>query len=221
MVKKNKDSYTWQSTDWQVTEEIYEKSIELAKEFNQVHNCTISIEFAGFSVHRVINSSGTASGPKLNEYVFVEDYLPGTFTKWCNNYGYISPASDLMPAFMHWSWVHSKGQMMVADLQGVLDNTKNTYRLTDPVLLSNTESGKYGCTDMGVEGMAMFFLKHTCNQFCQALPKPTRADVPGSSTLQLQLLMTSTAYAHELKLPIQTRKTMVSVFPRVATRYAY
>ena len=38
----------------------------------------------------------------------MEDYIPGDFIKWCSNYGYISPKSALMPAFMHWSWVHSK-----------------------------------------------------------------------------------------------------------------
>ena len=41
----------------------------------------------------------------------------------CNNYGFISDEAKTkaitMPAFMHWSWVHTGGEMMVANLQGV------------------------------------------------------------------------------------------------------
>ncbi len=82
--------------------------------------------------------------------------------------------SELMPAFMHWSWAHTGGQKMIADLQGVRSHSGYTYTLTDPVLLSNhTHGGQYGCTDTGVEGMAMFFLKHTCGHFCWQYPKPT------------------------------------------------
>ena len=219
VVKENKESYTWKSTDWDMSVKIQDMSKDLAKQFNKVHNCSRSIVYTDASVWRVTSSTGK---PKLNEYVLVEDYLPGDFSKWCNNYGYISPNSELMPAFMHWSWVHSRGEFMIADLQGVLNSSKNTYHLTDPVLMSNTEGGKYGCTDTGVEGIAMFFLKHTCNKFCPSgLPKPTVADVLGPSAafqLQLQSLMTSTAYSHELKFPPHVRKTMISVFPQVATR---
>ena len=221
VVKENKDSYTWKPTDWDMSVKIQEESKKLAKEFNKGSNCHRSIRFTDVEVWKV-TSSGTER-PKLGEYVLVEDYIPGDFTKWCNNNGYISSASELMPAFMHWSWVHSKGQVMIADLQGVLSG--NTYRLTDPVLLSNTEGGKYGCTDTGVEGMAMFFLRHTCNQFCRHLPRPTVADVVGSDralAIRIQSIIPSgTAYAHELKLPAHVRKTMISVFPQVATRYAY
>ena len=152
--------------------------------------------------------------------MLVEDYLPGNFTKWCKNNGYISSASELMPAFMHWSWVHSRGEVMIADLQGVLSGS--TYRLTDLALLSNTTEGvKYGCTDTGVEGMAMFFLRHTCNQYCWGLPRPTVADVVGHGSLraiQLQSIVPSTAYTQELKLPAHIKETMITVFPLVASK---
>ena len=225
VVKESKDSYTWKQTDWDVSVKIQEESKKLAEEFNKESNCNRSIKFTDVVVHKVI-SQGDTVNPKLGEYVLVEDYIPGDFTKWCNNNGYISSASELMPAFMHWSWVHSKGQVMIADLQGVLSG--DTYRLTDPVLLSNTEGGKYGCTDTGVEGMAMFFLRHTCNQFCRYSGVygnlPTIADVVGygsANTMKLESIIPSTAYAHELKLPAHIRKTMITVFPQVATRYAY
>ena len=216
VVKENKESYTWKSTDWDMTIEIQKKAQELARKFNNESNCTRSIEFVDVVVYVVTNSpSGT---PKLDEYVVVEDYIPGNFVKWCNNYGYISPNSELMPAFMHWSWVHTRGDLMIADLQGVRNDSE--YYLTDPVLMSNTSGGKYGCTDTGVEGIAMFFLHHTCNQFCKMLPKPTPRDVvttPGAQQL-LASIKTSTAYSNELKFPQYIQQRMMTVFPTIATR---
>ena len=113
----------------------------MASSFNRVHNCTLSIRYVDIDVFVVTQNSGS-SGPQLHEYVLVEDYLPGHFTKWCNNYGYISSSSDLMPAFMHWSWYKSGGQKMIADLQGV--RTAKEYLLTDPVIMSNSFGGQYG-----------------------------------------------------------------------------
>ena len=215
VVKENKQSYMWKSTDWDEAVEIYKIAATLARKYNRVHTSSLSIQFVDVSVQHVVASAGH---PELNEKVLVEDYIPGNFTKWCNNYGYISPTSNLMPAFMHWSWVHSGGKMMIADLQGVKGDSK--YMLTDPVILSNTEEGQYGCTDTGVEGMAMFFMKHTCNKFCSGLSRPTLRDVLTSESAQLQmtLISTSTAYSNELKIPRDLKQKMISIFPTIATR---
>ena len=62
-------------------------------------------------------------GPRLNEYCTTEDFLFGEVKKWVNNYSaYIYTDETLSaavstPAFMHWSWYHTKGEM-IADLQG-------------------------------------------------------------------------------------------------------
>ena len=216
VVKESKQSYTWKISDWDEAVEIYKLATTLAKKYNRVNTCSLSIQYVDVSVYNVVSS--TQGHPELDEKVLVEDYIPGNFTKWCNNYGYISPTSNLMPAFMHWSWVHSGGKMMIADLQGVKGDSK--YMLTDPVILSNTEEGQYGCTDTGVEGMAMFFLKHTCNEFCSGLSRPTIRDVLTSESAQLQmgLISTSTAYSHELKIPRHLKQRMISIFPTIATR---
>ena len=85
-----------------------------------------------------------------------------------------------MPTFMHWSWYHTKGVKMIADQQGICDS--NSYTLTDPVILSILSwSGEYGATDMGVEGMAIFFCLHKCNSFCENLLRP------GENELQSQI----------------------------------
>ena len=217
VVKESKDSYTWKSTDWDKAVEIHKAAKTMASSFNRVHNCTLSIRYVDIDVF-VVTTSGS-SGPQLHEHVLVEDYLPGTFTKWCNNYGYISSSSELLPAFMHWSWYESGGQKMIADLQGV--RTAKEYLLTDPVIMSNSFGGKYGCTDTGVEGIAMFFLKHKCNQFCNRYPKPTVQDVVTTSEANRQIASLSTsgstAYSHELKIPEYLKTRMTAIFPNIAT----
>ncbi len=216
VVKEKKASYTWAATDWDIAVEVYKKAQSLADNFNKELPCTKKVMYVNAEVQKVTKSlHGT---PKLNEYVLVEDYIPGKFTKWCNNYGYISSDSRLMPAFMHWSWVSSKGCIMIADLQGIKEEAK--YILTDPVVMSNTTGGKYGSTDTGVEGIAMFFLKHTCNDLCRKFPRPMIGDVLTSEEAKLQIgtLSTSTAYSHELKIPDHYKKRMITIFPTIASR---
>ena len=164
----------------------------------------------------------------MGESVIVEEYIEGSFKKWCNNYGYISPEAQTtaqsMPAFMHWSWWDNYGQMMIADLQGVKQN--NGYLLTDPVILSDSGNDEYGCTDMGVEGMAMFFAKHTCNSLCQMLPAPKFDDFVGVIPPRIQNLCRTalpsiqncTAFTTELKFPRPVKDIVLRTFRNIATR---
>ncbi len=45
------------------------------------------------------------------------------YTKWISNNGTINQArvigNELMPTFAHWTWVKSREQLLVCDLQGV------------------------------------------------------------------------------------------------------
>ena len=220
VVKELKDSYTWKPTDWNMTLDIQREAQKLAEGFNQFSSTDHPIHFTDVVVHKVTKSVGR---PKLNEYVVVEDFIPGTYKKWVNNYGDISDESKSMPAFAHWSWVHTKGEIMIADLQGVRGD--HEYVLTDPVLLSGTVHGKYGCTDTAIEGMAMFFLKHQCNEFCNSLPKPSvhSVGIPQSQITAafqlLQMLSTSTAYSHEMKFPVHVRESLIPVFKAIASGY--
>ena len=218
VVKKNKDSHTWRLDDWEIVEKLHEEAKELAQKFNIIHGC--QIKFVDLEIGKAVTDS--SSGPALNEYLIVEDYIPGNFTKWSNNFGYISTESKLMPAFMHWSWVHTKGQQMIADLQGVrIDD--DTYILTDPALLSYTrgDNGVYGCTDTGVKGMAMFFLNHTCNEFCDELPAPGYINLLTNSECLKQLLSAlrvSADYAYMMQYPENARRSMSSEFPKIIRR---
>ena len=222
-MKECKENYTWKESDWNTTKMIYSKAQELANAFNRDMRPNYPIKFTDVQICQVTSSS-TESGPQLNEYVAVEEFIPGDFTKWCNNYGYISPQAEsinlIMPAFMHHSWCHTKGQVMVADLQGVRDD--DGYKLTDPAILSIT--GDYGPTDMGIEGMAMFFLNHECNDICKTLRRPSLDHFQGkippvllSQCLAMQQQVANvTSYTWEMKFPPQLKMTVTDIFTRIA-----
>lgn len=227
VVKENKESYMWKETDWDTCKSMHQEAQILASGFNQFSDTNYPISFTDISVAQVTETSDTNSTPKLNEYCVVEDYIPGQFNKWCNNYGFISAEAKnshtSMPAFMHWSWWYSNGEKMISDLQGVRKGNPQSYILTDPAMLSL--SGNYGATDMGVEGMAMFFLHHDkCNSFCESLPKPGVRDFIGvipdrelSATMQLlKNVGNATSYTHELKFTPQVKQNVTTVFRRVA-----
>ena len=212
VVKEMKDNYSWNEVDWNDTVKINERAKDLAARFTS--------RTPAVYVMRVTNAPCPHTRPKLHEYVTCEDYIPGPFKKWCNNYGYISDEYTILPAFMHWSWARSMGEEMVSDLQGVRNGS--AYTLTDPAMLSL--SGTYGVTDMGVEGMAMFFLKHNCDKYCQMLPKPTLAHfnqiVPQQYIWAAETLLgqvqSATTYSFELKFPQVIRGRVIERFRQIA-----
>ena len=219
VVKEMKESYSWIAADWNDIVKINGRAKDLASRFNDGMPGSYSIAYTDVHVMKVV-AADPNSTPKLNEYVTCEDYIAGTFKKWCNNYGYISDEPTILPAFMHWSWFHTRGEEMISDLQGVKNG--NTYTLTDSAMLSLSQT--YGVTDTGVEGMAMFFLKHTCDYMCQMLPKPSLAHfyqiIPqqyiwAAETL-LGQLQSATSYSFELKFPAAVRMRVIQKFREIA-----
>ena len=222
VVKECKESYTWEPTDWETTVKVTEKAKELASAFNSKTGTSHPISFTDVYVMKVVVDNNPQTTPKLNEYVTCEDYIDGKYEKWCNNYGYIDPTHTSMPGFMHWTWWYTDGELMIADLQGVRKD--DSYLLTDPAIMSL--SGSYGETDTGVEGMAMFFLKHECGPFCDKLPKPTLRDFYGvipqpylqAAQSLLAQIQSSTTYRVETKFPQDIRQKVAAVFRRTARK---
>ncbi len=179
VVKEYKAAYAWAQGDWDTAISIYEKTKKLAGKFNTVSKPNRPIRIVDYGVQKV-TSRPDHSTPKLGEYILVEDYLEGDFQKFISNAGWVKSqcmtSCILMPTFAHWTWVHTRGQLMVADLQGVRYDDK--YVLTDPCILSVDRN--YGATDLALIGMALFFLTHRCTDICRSLdiarkrPNPMR-----------------------------------------------
>ena len=86
------------------------------------------------------------------------------------------PDEDFMQAFSHFSFVQSRGRLIVVDLQGSLSvcpkvGTKE-FVLTDPAIHKRKKSKflknwKFGRTDRGDRGIKDFFATHVCNDACR------------------------------------------------------
>lgn len=99
-------------------------------------------------------------------YITAERYIPGAYTKFNGNDGYVSATAeaqvmDVVAAFSHFSFEHTGGEELCVDVQGV------GCRWTDPQLHSRSRC--YGPADLGAEGMRLFFLSHRCSVLCRAL----------------------------------------------------
>ncbi|NXH39793.1 TRPM6 protein, partial [Dicaeum eximium] len=109
-----------------------------------------------------------------NQWLTIERYMTGEFQKYNNNNGdEITPISlleELMLAFSHWTYVYTRGELLVLDLQGVGEN------LTDPSVIKpeDKKSGKmvFGPANLGEDAIRNFIAKHRCNSCCRKLKLP-------------------------------------------------
>jgi hypothetical protein len=75
---------------------------------------------------------------------------------------------DIPPAFSHYTYVYSKRDRLVCDIQGVLHDNPPLFELTDPAIHSQ-KKGQFGKTDFGCQGVDKFFESHVCNPLCEVL----------------------------------------------------
>lgn len=68
-----------------------------------------------------------------------------------------------LDAFTHFSYEYTNKELLIIDLRTHFDSTKNQATLFEPVIFSKTR--KYGCSDLGLDGMNWFVSKHKC-VFC-------------------------------------------------------
>ncbi|XP_010014516.1 PREDICTED: transient receptor potential cation channel subfamily M member 6, partial [Nestor notabilis] len=109
-----------------------------------------------------------------NQWLTIEKYMTGEFRKYNNNNGdEITPSSlleELLLAFSHWTYVYTRGELLVLDLQGVGEN------LTDPSVIKpeDKKSGKmvFGPANLGEGAIRNFITKHRCNSCCRRLKLP-------------------------------------------------
>ncbi len=78
---------------------------------------------------------------------------------------------DIPQAFSHWTFLYSKRDWLVCDLQGELSMVACVpcFELTDPCIHSKGRGRRYGATDKGARGMSEFFSTHHCNPLCELL----------------------------------------------------
>lgn len=118
---------------------------------------------------------------KINgEVITLEKYLDGNFEKHINNTGEIYTESELgkkCEAFVHYTYVVSKEQLMVVDIQGV------GFQLCDPEIASKTLKDETNsilfCTgNLSTYAIEGFKKNHVCNEYCDMLKLP---DLPSEN----------------------------------------
>ena len=104
------------------------------------------------------------------QYVTIETYIEGKFTKYINNNGTIvdfqeSEAVKKAETYSHFSYVKSSKTLMVLDIQGV------GFTLTDPEIasssLTDTENNIMFCSgNLSTIAIDTFLENHICNKYC-------------------------------------------------------
>ena len=129
----------------------------------------IFITYMGGVPYQVIEIPGRPEGRK---FFSVEEYIPGVYSKFNNNAGYVdvelSESHPGLQAFSHFTWHYTKGLLMVVDVQGVSCGA-GKYLLTDPAIHTLEEKVLPDPTNLGMDGMARFFATHKCNSICTQL----------------------------------------------------
>lgn len=168
VVKVFKSDHANLKSDWTLDIETAEKAIALARKFNNLSQVDTAITFEDV-IPLQVSSQSLWHETQINvgEWVVAEHFLHGDYKKWLSNNGWVSSdAGETLPAFSHWTWVESNGDILVCDLQGVY-NKNSGYQLTDPAI--NSSELKYGKTDIGTIGIHNFFDSHICTPVCKSL----------------------------------------------------
>ena len=106
------------------------------------------------STHHLSSQATTSVAPLKSELVILNEEVP--------------------QAFSHFTYMWTKREKIVCDLQGVLDTSQvpPVFEFTDPVMHYKSKSGRknvFGRTDKGQKGISDFFKTHKCNNVCKAL----------------------------------------------------
>ena len=127
-----------------------------------------SDEFGDFLRYRKIFHGESDGG----EYVAVEEFIPGCFTKYINNTGLSSVSIESgniiglkAECLVHFSYQKSGKQLMVVDIQG------NGYDLFDPEIAStelvDADMNYLHCTgNLSDVAISAFIRQHKCNRYC-------------------------------------------------------
>lgn len=189
----------------------------VAAEFNKAVPTTRPLKFAvpyvaqidtraGAKVMGITMTPDDVKGKlESREWVAIEPFIVGEYKKFTSNSGWIDPhIGNAIPAFMHWGWVHSKGQVLVSDIQGVRRDT--CYMLTDPAVQSVDRH--YGATDLGAEGLVRFLTTHKHTELCKALPWPSDEEIRLFKALLTTKPIKHTTFSFQLPNSVRNDPTL-------------
>jgi hypothetical protein len=131
----------------------------LSEEFFKVSPSVKSIDFIDIKLIRI---------PEMGFYS-IEKLIDGSFSKWSNNIGNLNENdyACTLDTFAHWTYEATREYLIVTDLQGFRSSSNDKYILTDPAI--SCIARQFTDTDLGEEGINLYFRSHKCNHICQEL----------------------------------------------------
>ncbi|CAG8510604.1 11371_t:CDS:2 [Dentiscutata heterogama] len=135
----------------------------LSKRFNLIakRKKISPINFLRANLVRVIIDS------RIHYYISEKELRDVEFKRFNTNSGIITLSRPTLEAFAHFTYEHTKGYLVVCDLQGV--ELDDNFLLTDPAIHC-VDYSRFGHTNLGRKGIEMCFLaNHTCNEVCKKL----------------------------------------------------
>jgi hypothetical protein len=199
-IDENKDTYEYSKKE--ILLQLVSKL--LAEEYLKESSSEMEIKFLSVYLVQLHDT---------REFYTIEEYLPGSFKKFCGSLGINNPTiySYTLVSFQHWVYERTGNYMVITDLQGFIDgDTKNKigqYILTDPAISS--VDMKFKPTDLGQYGIIKFFEKHECNQHCDELKLERKIKLPNGQDFELPLLIEEKVKEDEIPGIPDNKKTRI------------
>lgn len=191
--------------------------------FNQKIPTTRPLRFAIPFIAQLDMQAGTKASGKVassevkaklasREWVSIEPFISGEYKKFTSNSGWVDPnIGNAIPAYMHFSWLYSRGTIVVSDIQGV--RCQSCYMLTDPA--TQSVKREFGETDLGSEGIVRFLTTHVHTELCKHMPWPNKEDINTFRSLLTMKPVMSTTFSFQLPTEVANNpglKTGYSLF---------
>jgi hypothetical protein len=162
VVKQFKKIHPTEKMFWDADIKTHQLAKDLVEIWNDLNSTSKSYEITSptRAYMKFVDKTGVFV---MGEWVLVEKFIDGNWEKFNSNSGWVGNSETSVQAFCHWTYHYSGGKYLFCDAQGARDHIG--YYLTDPCIMSVTK--EYGITDLGSEGISIWFSNHTCNKFCQ------------------------------------------------------
>ena len=133
MVKKWKSEHIFDPKFWEKDLECHRMAKHFVDTWNSMRICsklyTLSVPWRSTctSPCAVVDAVGSDKEGRdrvqINESILCEEWIPGQFTKWNSNTGFVlNGTRDLsIHAFCHWTYHYSRGKYLMCDAQGTKD----------------------------------------------------------------------------------------------------
>ena len=107
-----------------------------------------------------------------DEIVTIEEFVEGDFCKYVNNDGKINRHVDedllqIIECLAHYSYVKSKCNLLLVDIQGVKNNLFDPEIATVGGSFDDANDLMFCMGNLSSVALNNFFTEHVCNKFCK------------------------------------------------------